>query len=82
MEAKKLTKIVKMVTTKIIRKRLFFEILEIKNGFLDDDAVADNVIISEIVADDMFFVLRVYAIFIRPHRLNLYLSLQNAMANL
>ena len=29
------------------------EILEIKNGFLDDDAVADNVIISEIVADDI-----------------------------
>ena len=29
------------------------EILEIKNGFLDDDAVADNVIISEIIADDL-----------------------------
>ena len=29
------------------------EILEIKNGFLDDDAVAHNVIISEIVADDL-----------------------------
>ena len=29
------------------------EILEIKNSFLDDDAIADNVIISEIVADDL-----------------------------
>ena len=29
------------------------EILEIKNSFLDDDVIADNVIISEIVADDL-----------------------------
>lgn len=28
------------------------EILEIKNGFLDDDAIAENVIISETIADD------------------------------
>lgn len=29
------------------------EILEIKNGFLDDDAIAENVIISETIADDI-----------------------------
>lgn len=28
------------------------EILELKNGFLDDDTIAENVIISKIVADD------------------------------
>lgn len=29
------------------------EILEIKNGFLDDDAIAENVIISKIISDDL-----------------------------
>lgn len=29
------------------------EILEIKNGFLDDDAIADNVILSKPIADDV-----------------------------
>ena len=29
------------------------EILELKNGFLDDDAIAENVIISERIDDDL-----------------------------
>ena len=29
------------------------EILDVKNSFIDDDAVADAVIISEIIADDL-----------------------------